>query len=246
MPSIRRHPKTNPAEHELEIDRQDMQFIFYRTLQDDETPSTIARLFYPSCTEQGLQLIINGNAVRYPGLEKGRKFKKGTLLVFPAAEIWLVCSQCGNDDDASALCLCDNVCGRAYCTSCLGPAAPPPGDALWHCAHCAAKPSPSTPQRQRTSAEPPAGKRRRSEPPPPADQERDPTWPSKPASAYEVGYRATGRDGLQRGSTLKRALVAGLPVSSVRGSPSAYRVLALLPHGAGGRWTSATRATSKA
>ena len=120
MPSIRRHPKTNPAEHELEIDRQDMQFIFYHTLQDDETPSTIARLFYPSCTEQGLQLIINGNAGRYPGLEKGRKFKKGTLLVFPAAEIWLVCSQCGHDDDASALCLCDNVCGRAYCTSCWG------------------------------------------------------------------------------------------------------------------------------
>ena len=84
-------PSFPPHEHVIDGDQQ--QWIYYRTLKEDEVVETIASTFEADTDE-----VIESNASRYANLKRKSKLKKDTLLVIGACDTLLLCSKCRRDE----------------------------------------------------------------------------------------------------------------------------------------------------
>ena len=88
--------------HEYVIDGDEQQWVYYRTMKEDEVVGTIADTFEADPDE-----VIESNASRYGKMKQKSKLKKGTLLVIGACDTLLLCSECRCDereDDPILIC----------------------------------------------------------------------------------------------------------------------------------------------
>jgi len=119
--------------HDLVIDAEEQQWVYYTTQQDGESVAKIAKSFI-TCAQE----LVESNVSRCPGLGARSKLRKGTDLVMGACDALLVCSTCrGDDRPQDQVIICDGECGRAYHQSCLKLAEVPTGD--WFCRFCVAQ-----------------------------------------------------------------------------------------------------------
>ena len=79
--------------HEYVIDGDQQQWVYYRTMKEDEVVETIASTFEADTDE-----VVESNATRYGKLKAKSKLKKGTLLVIGACDTLLLCSECHHDE----------------------------------------------------------------------------------------------------------------------------------------------------
>ena len=79
--------------HEYVIDGDQQQWVYYRTMKEDEVVGTIADTFEADPDE-----VIESNASRYGKMNRKSKLKKGTLLVIGACDTLLLCSECRRDE----------------------------------------------------------------------------------------------------------------------------------------------------
>ena len=79
--------------HEYVIDGDQQQWVYYRTMKEDEVVKTIAETFEVDTDE-----VIESNASRHGKMNRKSKLKKGTLLVIGACDTLLLCSDCRCDE----------------------------------------------------------------------------------------------------------------------------------------------------
>ena len=88
--------------HEYVIDGDEQQWVYYRTMKEDEVVGTIAKTFEADPDE-----VIESNASRYGTMKRKSKLKKGTLLVIGACDTLLLCSECRRDEcDGDPILIC--------------------------------------------------------------------------------------------------------------------------------------------
>ena len=88
--------------HEYVIDGDEQQWVYYRTMKEDEVVETIASTFEADTDE-----VIESNASRYGKMNRKSKLKKGTLLVIGACDTLLLCSECRRDEcDGDPILIC--------------------------------------------------------------------------------------------------------------------------------------------
>jgi hypothetical protein len=116
--------------HELTIDADQQQWVYYTTRTDGERVGTISKWFDAHVDE-----VVEGNVGRHPKLNKRSRLQAGTLIVIGACDSLLVCSKCRGDERAcDEIICCSGACGRGYHTSCVSLNSVPDGD--WYCQFC--------------------------------------------------------------------------------------------------------------